>query len=97
MRAAGSNLQLASDFATRNHECTRIVLNERWHMKKPKKLMFREVRVPEAPSTRRGGCVPGRRETVLHAADDTKNRVATAALGRDAPPARRRQKWEPPS
>ena len=36
-------------------------------------------------------------ETVRHAADDDKNRVDTAALGRDAPPARRRQKWEPPS
>ena len=37
-----------------------------------KKIDFREVRVPEAPSTRRGDCVPGCRGTVLHAADDDK-------------------------
>ena len=48
------------------------------------------VRVPETPSTRTELC-PGS-ETVRHAADDDKNRVDTAALGRDAPPARRRRR-----
>ena len=58
-----------------------------------KKIDFREVRVPETPSTRHGGRARASRDS-YHAADDDKNRVATAALGRDAPP---KQKWEPPS
>ena len=49
-----------------------------------KKIDFREVRVPEAPSTRRGDCVPGCRGTVLHAADDDKEprRHGSARTGR---------------
>ena len=53
-----------------------------------KKIDFREVRVPEAPSTRRGDCVPGCRGTVLHAADDDKEpRRHGSARTRRAPEA----------
>ena len=40
--------------------------------------------MPEAPSTRRGDCVPGCRGTVLHAADDDKEprRHGSARTGR---------------
>ena len=93
--AAGNKLQqLVSDSATHNHECTRIVQMRHDGMKK---IDVQRVRVPETPSLMDRGdteAVPGRRGTVLHAADDDKNRVTTAALGRDAPP---KQKWEPPS
>ena len=89
--AAGNKLQqLVSDSATHNHECTRIVQMRHDGMKK---IDVQRVRVPEAPSTRHGGRARASRDS-CHAADDDKNRVATAALGRDAPP---KQKWEPPS
>ena len=59
-----------------------------------KKVMLRELGAgAEPPSTRHGGRARASRDS-CHAADDDKNRVATAALGRDAPP---KQKWEPPS
>ena len=68
--AAGNKLQqLVSDSATHNHECTRIVQMRHDGMKK---IDVQRVRVPEAPSTRRGDCVSGRRGTVRHAADDDK-------------------------
>ena len=80
--AAGNKLQqLVSDSATHNHECTRIVQMRHDGMKK---IDVQRVRVPEAPSTRRGDCVPGCRGTVLHAADDDKEprRHGSARTGR---------------
>ena len=92
--AAGNKLQqLVSDSATHNHECTRIVQMRHDAMKK---IDVQRVRVPETPrswieATRR--LCPGVAGQ-FSTPPTTKNRVDTAALGRDAPP---KQKWEPPS
>ena len=94
--AAGNKLQqLVSDSATHNHECTRIVQMRHDGMKK---IDVQRVRVPETPSLMDRGdteAVPGRRGTVLHAADDDKE-PGSARTGR-APRTPPTQKWEPPS
>ena len=79
--AAGNKLQqLVSDSATHNHECTRIVQMRHDGMKK---IDVQRVRVPEAPSTRHGGRARASRDR------SSSTTSWQAALGRDAPPARR--------
>ena len=83
--AAGNKLQqLVSDSATHNHECTRIVQMRHDGMKK---IDVQRVRVPRR--RRRGTeAVPGRPETVRHAADDDKEpRRHGSARTRRAPEA----------
>ena len=86
--AAGNKLQqLVSDSATHNHECTRIVQMRHDGMKK---IDVQRVRVRETPSLMDRGdteAVPGRRGTVLHAADGKEPRRHGSARTARAPEA----------